>query len=133
MLRKRVNNMSEVTIENNKKRNKQTIAGLLILIALIIVVIAVVAIKSENEEKYSTITIYGAVGGGKENFLADEDFNNILAQRYGIKVVNDTWSNGKLIKNSVLREDGSHYDFIIRHQQILKKERHQEKLYLMEV
>jgi len=112
MLRKRVNNMSEVTIENNKKRNKQTIAGLLILIALIIVVIAVVAIKSENEEKYSTITIYGAVGGGKENFLADEDFNNILAQRYGIKVVNDTWSNGKLIKNSVLREDGSHYDFI---------------------
>ena len=104
--------MSEVTIENNKKRNKQTIAGLLILIALIIVVIAVVAIKSENEEKYSTITIYGAVGGGKENFLADEDFNNILAQRYGIKVVNDTWSNGKLIKNSVLREDGSHYDFI---------------------
>ena len=106
--------MATVYVDNKKKRNQQTAIGFGILLVLILVVLAVVGIKGLKEgKKYNTTTIYGAVGGGKENFLADEDFNNILAERYGISVVNDTWSNGKLVKESVVRkDDGRHYDFI---------------------
>lgn len=105
--------MSEVIIEEEKKKPNQKMIGLVILIILMVVVCAAVGIKSlVTNTNYDTITVYGAVGGGKENLLADEEFNNILAQKYGITVVNDTWSNGKLVKNSVLREDGTHYDFI---------------------
>ena len=106
--------MAEVYVDNKKKRNQQTAIGFGILLVLILVVLAVVGIKGLKEgKKYNTTTIYGAVGGGKENFLADEDFNKILAERYGISVVNDTWSNGKLVKESVVRkDDGRHYDFI---------------------
>ena len=52
-----------------------------------------------------TVTVYGAVGGGKENFLADPDVNRIMAERYGISVQNDPWSNGKLIKNELKYTD----------------------------
>jgi hypothetical protein len=49
----------------------------------------------------------GAVGGGKENFLADADFNAILSKKYKILPANTPWSNGKLIK-----EDVGAYDFL---------------------
>ncbi len=52
-----------------------------------------------------TVTVYGAVGGGKENFLADPDVNRIMAERYGISAQNDPWSNGKLIKNELTYTD----------------------------
>ena len=52
-----------------------------------------------------TVTVYGAVGGGKENFLADPDVNRIMAERYGISVQNDPWSNGKLIRNELTYTD----------------------------
>ncbi len=52
-----------------------------------------------------TVTVYGAVGGGKENFLADADVNRIMAERYGISVQNDPWSNGKLIRNELKYTD----------------------------
>lgn len=102
--------MSEIIVENEGKKPNQRLIGFGILIVLIIIVCAVVAIKGLDST--TTVKVYGAVGGGKENLLADEDFNNILEEKYGITVINDTWSNGKLVKNSVLREDGSHYDFI---------------------
>ncbi len=95
-----------------KKKPNQRVIGVAILVFLVIVVIAVVALRNGGNPIRASKTIYGAVGGGKENFLADEDFNKILAEEYGIKVVNDTWSNGKTVKESVVRKDGSHYDFI---------------------
>ncbi len=95
-----------------KKKPNQRLIGVAILVFLVIVVIAVVALRNGGNPIKASKTIYGAVGGGKENFLADEDFNKILAEEYGIKVVNDTWSNGKTIKESVVRKDESHYDFI---------------------
>ena len=52
-----------------------------------------------------TVTVYGAVGGGKENFLADPDVNRIMAEKYGISVQNDPWSNGKLIRNELTYTD----------------------------
>ncbi len=45
--------------------------------------------------------IYGAVGGGKENFLADPVFNQILSDKYDLRVQNDPWSNGKLVASSL--------------------------------
>lgn len=105
--------MPEVIIENEPKKPNQKMIGLVILIILIIVICIGVGIKSIfNNISNRTEVVYGAVGGGKENLLADEDFNEILATKYGISVVNDTWSNGKLVKNSVIREDGDDYDFI---------------------
>lgn len=104
--------MSEIIVENEGKKPNQRLIGFGILIILILIVCIVVAIKGFNNSSNKTLTVYGAVGGGKENLLADEDFNNILEEKYGLTVINDTWSNGKLVKNSVLRADGSNYDFI---------------------
>lgn len=54
--------------------------------------------------------VFVATGGGKENFLADEEVNNIMKQKYGLKVTYDSWSNGKIVKDPLLRKDGSKYD-----------------------
>lgn len=87
---------------------KEKIIGIIILVVIVLVVIF---IKLFTGEKNLT-AIYGAVGGGKEDFLADEDFNKILAKKYKIKFVGDTWSNGKTVKENVVRKDGSNYDLI---------------------
>ena len=104
--------MSEIIVENEGKKPNQRLIGFGILIILILIVCIVVAIKGFNNSSNKTLTVYGAVGGGKENLLADEDFNNILEEKYGLTVINDTWSNGKLVKYPVLRADESNYDFI---------------------
>lgn len=83
--------------------------GILVFLVLILGIIGVQKIFVKNTTK---TTIYGAVGGGKENLLEDEEFLKILSSKYKLNVVNDNWSNGKLVKNDVVREDGSHYDFI---------------------
>lgn len=108
-----MNNVAEIIVEgDNKKKPNQRIIGLGILIFLVIVVCLVVGLRGANDPSKNAKTIYGAVGGGKENFLADEDFNKVLNETYGLNVVNDTWSNGATVKDPVLRKDGSHYDFI---------------------
>ena len=33
-----------------------------------------------------------------------------MQKKYGLNVIYDSWSNGKLVKNSLVREDGSKYD-----------------------
>ena len=83
---------------------KKLILGIL-LFAVIIgagIGISKLITPAEPGTKYpKTVTVYGAVGGGKENFLADPDVNRIMAERYGITVQNDPWSNGKLIRNEL--------------------------------
>ena len=37
-------------------------------------------------------TVYVATGGGKEDFLADEDVVRILRKKYKLNVVFDNWS-----------------------------------------
>lgn len=90
---------------------KKKIIGIVILVAIIAVAFGVKYFGG-TENKAETITVYGAVGGGKENFLADPEINKILEEKYGLTVVSDAWSNGKLIKDELLRGDGSKYDFI---------------------
>ena len=82
------------------------------ILVFLVLILGVIGLKSVFTKNMSLKTVYGAVGGGKENLLADEEFVNILEKKYKIDVVNDTWSNGKLIVNDVVREDGTNYDFI---------------------
>ena len=93
-------------------RQKQAFLGLAILIVLIIVIVAVTTLKNNKEGIIDSNLkqVFVATGGGKENFLADEEVNNIMKQKYGLKVTYDSWSNGKIVKDPLLRKDGSKYD-----------------------
>ena len=87
---------------------KKLILGILLFAAIIgagIVISKLVSPQQPAAQNLKTVTVYGAVGGGKENFLADPDVNRIMAERYGISVQNDPWSNGKLIKNELKYTD----------------------------
>ena len=84
------------------KNAKGLALGVLVLLALILGMIGISKILQKNT---STTTIYGAVGGGKENLLEDEEFLKTL-KKYKINVVNDSWSNGKLVVNDVVRKNG---------------------------
>ncbi|MBR3882856.1 MAG: hypothetical protein IKJ36_06335 [Clostridia bacterium] len=69
------------------------------------------AIETIKEETLTDVTI--AVGGGKEDFIADERVVEIMKTKYGINPIYDTWSNGKIIKDPLTREsDKSSYDLM---------------------
>lgn len=106
--------MKIVNIENKietkpKEGLKEKIIGGIILLVVIIVVIV---LKINSDNKKNLVTVRGAVGGGKENFLADEKFNEILSKKYSIKFSGDSWSNGKLVKDNVVDKDNNKYDLI---------------------
>ena len=93
------------------KGKKEVWIGLGILLVLILIIIGIKVITSNGEISERDLTnVYVATGGGKENFLADEDVTKIMRNKYGLNVVYDSWSNGKLIKNPLVREDGAGYD-----------------------
>ena len=69
------------------------------------------AIETIKEETLTDVTI--AVGGGKEDFIADERVVEIMKTKYGINPIYDTWSNGKIIKDPLIREsDKISYDLM---------------------
>ena len=89
-------------------RKKEIGIGLLILIVLILVIVGIKSVmdKSSGEIDVSKLdTVYVATGGGKEGFIADEEVVRIMQEKYGLNVVYDSWSNGKIIKNELTRED----------------------------
>lgn len=86
-----------------KEGKKEKIIGIVILLVVIASVIGIKLYMDSKSDKNLT-TIYGAVGGGKEDFLADEDFNKILKDKYKIKFVGDSWGNGSTIKLPLVRE-----------------------------
>ncbi len=96
---------------------KKQIIGIVIFVILILVIIGIkifssngdVSQNGEVSDKELT-TIYVATGGGKEDFIADEDVVRIMREKYKLNVVYDSWSNGKLIINPLVREDGTPYD-----------------------
>ena len=93
------------------KDKKEIGIGLLILLILIIVIIGIkffidTSAKKGNIESQLT-DVYIATGGGKENFLSDEQVINIMKNKYKLNPIYDSWSNGKLIKNPLVRDDGA--------------------------
>ena len=96
-------------------KNKQ-IVGLGIFVLLVLVIISIKFYSDKKAENgvstkdLKTVTV--ATGGGKEDFIADEDVNKILREKYGLNVVYDSWSNGKLVLNPLVRENGDKYDLM---------------------
>ncbi len=93
-------------------KNKQII-GIVIFIVLILAIVGIKLFKDkkdsgENGEisNSNLTTVYVATGGGKEDFIADEQVVKIMKEKYGLNIVYDNWSNGKLIVNPLVREDG---------------------------
>ena len=91
---------------------KEVWIGLVILVILVLIIIGIKFFSTNGESiiESNLKTVYVATGGGKENFLADEEVNKIMKKKYGLNVIYDSWSNGKLIKNPLVREDGTKYD-----------------------
>lgn len=85
------------------------IIGAVILIGIIVIV---VVMKNRGGVINTVTTVYSATGGGKEDLLADEEIKKIFANNYKIELENDVWSNGKTIREDVVRSDGSKYDLI---------------------
>ena len=87
-------------------KNKRTIIGIILFIVLIGTIILIKYLKDEKGitlNKHLT-TVYVATGGGKEDFLNNEDIKKILEKKYKLEVVYDTWSNGKTITKPLIRE-----------------------------
>ena len=98
---------------------KKQVVGVMLLIFLIFCIIGIKYSKDKkgnqisediNYDDLTQVTI--ATGGGKEDFLADDRVNEILRTKYKINPIYDSWSNGKLIVNPLVREDGSKYDLM---------------------
>lgn len=99
--------------------------GLIIFIILILIIVGIEVFvkKSGDDSQFSGLPtskidvnklqpVYVATGGGKEAFIADPDVVNIIQSKYKLNVVYDSWSNGKLIVNPLVRDDGSKYDLM---------------------
>ena len=88
-------------------KNKKLFLGIGIFIVLIVAIILIknLGTKSNSEEDVKGLTtVYVATGGGKEDFLQDEDVVNVLRKKYKLNVIFDTWSNGKTITKPLIRE-----------------------------
>lgn len=88
-------------------KNKKALIGIILFIVLIIAIIVIKYLTDNDKGDILTgklTTVYVATGGGKEDFLNDEDVKKILRKRYKINAVFDTWSNGKTITKPLIRE-----------------------------
>lgn len=85
--------------------NKKQLIGIGIFIVLIAVIIGIKVFVDDDKVDLSKLkTVYVATGGGKEDFIADEEVIRILQEKYGLNVVFDSWSNGKTITAPLIRE-----------------------------
>ena len=92
-----------------KEGKKEKIIGISIFVVLIVLMIIFKNAGFTTRKE----SVYGAVGGGKEDFLNDEEFNKILNKKYKIDFIGDGWSNGKTVREPVVRENGSDYNLIL--------------------
>ena len=89
--------------------NKKRIVGIIIFIILILIIVGIKVFAGNNSNKPGIIpknltTVYVATGGGKEDFISDEDIIKIMQKKYKLNVVYDNWSNGKTVKLPLVRE-----------------------------
>ena len=83
--------------------DKKKWIGAGIFVLLVLIIIGISTFKKSSDLKNLT-TVYVATGGGKEDFLNDEEVQKILKEKYKLNVVFDTWSNGKTITEPLIRE-----------------------------
>ena len=95
--------------------NKKTFIGITIFVVLILVIIFIKVSNDKGNNILNTnlTTVYVATGGGKEDFLNDEEVVKILRNKYKLNVVFDTWSNGKTITLPLIRESVKLGDSVI--------------------
>ena len=85
--------------------NKKQIIGVVIFVILIGVIVGIKTLSNVGIGFNSGLTtIYVATGGGKEDFIADPEVNEILRKKYKLEVVYDSWSNGKTVVQPLIRE-----------------------------
>jgi len=86
--------------------NKKQIIGIVIFVVLILGIIGIKFFTSGdiNVSGGNYKTVYVATGGGKEDFINDEDVIKILKKKYKLNVVYDNWSNGKTVTLPLIRE-----------------------------
>ena len=84
--------------------NKNTLIGIGIFALLVGVIIFFITGTGKKIVGGDVKTIYVATGGGKEDFLKDEEVLEILRKEYKIDVVFDTWSNSKTVSAPLIRE-----------------------------
>lgn len=86
--------------------NKKQIVGVVIFAVIVLGIIGYKLFSSgDGDEKIAGLTtVYVATGGGKEDFLADEEVQKILKKKYKLNVIYDTWSNGKTVLWPLIRE-----------------------------
>ena len=91
-------------------KNKKQIIGIAMFVALVLIIVGIKFLGNKKEANIISdkdlTTVYVATGGGKEDFIADEDVIKIMREKYKLNVIYDSWSNGKLIVNPLVREDG---------------------------
>ena len=97
--------------------DKKKIIGILIFVVLVIVLVLVKVFNNNSEnanllEGKNLKQVFVATGGGKEDFIADKEVVEILQNEYNLDVVYDSWSNGKMIVNDLVRENGASYDLM---------------------
>lgn len=90
-------------------KDKKVIIGIVLFAVIVISIVLIKEIKDKPDEGgtidlSNLTTIYVATGGGKEDFLNDEQVKKILTEKYNLNVVFDTWSNGKTIVKPLIRE-----------------------------
>ena len=72
-------------------RKKEIIIGLVILACLILIIVGIKFFNDSHvvEDLKDLTEVKVAVGGGKEDFLADEEVAEIFKNRYKLNVVYD--------------------------------------------
>ena len=86
--------------------NKKQIVGVFIFVVLVLAIIGIRFFSngSKGINLSRLTTVYVATGGGKEDFLADEEVIKILRKKYKLNVIFDNWSNGKTVQLPLIRE-----------------------------
>ena len=72
-------------------KNKKQIIGIAIFVILILVIIGFKVFSDKNGDNNNLAnlkTVYVATGGGKEDFIADEDVVKIMQEKYLKNIIN---------------------------------------------
>ena len=59
-------------------KNEKTVSIIIGVIIILVVVIVAVVFKNKGSFSKNTVNVYAAVGGGKEDLLADNDINSVF-------------------------------------------------------